>query len=353
MFEAQRAAMAAAAELEGACFEGRVTPLAAPSLASKPKSKATKAKRRRAAGFASVGDVAGDAAAAAADAAAAARWRVLRKEGVLKIEGAITPEIAADLRAYVIDDLAAARAACASAAERGDADAEERENMRRFHSAVAEQPLRSFLLTPLDDARCHAGLRGLLARGAPLGDVFERACGGDDAKFYDYNALRTERGSPRQPVHWDTPFQELPPLYTAFVALQRVTKEMGATLFLPRTHTLAHKTRKGFDIGGRAKREALEDATAFDGILEPGDVTIFDMRVLHCGQTNLEDLGDQRFFLNFTFCNPRADCSDLGHAPCIRPGYKRRMTLADVRNQLDAAAPFADLGDGFGDRVAA
>ena len=47
LFEAQREAMAVAAEEEGACFEGRVTPLAAPSLASKPKSKATKAKRRR------------------------------------------------------------------------------------------------------------------------------------------------------------------------------------------------------------------------------------------------------------------------------------------------------------------
>ena len=94
-------------------------------------------------------------------------------------------------------------------------------------------------------------------------------------------------------------------------------------------------------------RAALEGARVFDGVLEPGDVTIFDMRVLHCGQPNLADLGDQRFFLNFTFCNPRADCSDLGHAPCIRPGYARRMTLADVRAQLASAAPFADLGDGL------
>ena len=91
----------------------------------------------------------------------------------------------------------------------------------------------------------------------------------------------------------------------------------------------------------------LRAADARYALLEPGDVTIFDMRVLHCGQPNLADLGDQRFFLNFTFCNPRADCSDLGHAPCIRPGYARRMTLADVRAQLASAAPFADLGDGL------
>ena len=42
------------------------------------------------------------------------------------------------------------------------------------------------------------------------------------------NALRTEPGSARQPVHWDTPFQAVAPLYTAFVALQDVTIDMGA-----------------------------------------------------------------------------------------------------------------------------
>ena len=137
------------------------------------------------------------------------------------------------------------------------------------------------------------------------------------------------------------------------------------------------------------------------------------MRLLHCGTPNQALLGDRRYFLNFTFCNPRtelrrinhrggddrinhrggddadfdpgADTSDLGHVPCIRPGYdrrrrhhwrdearlgrafrgasssrlprrrassvrryKRKMTLADFRAQLASAAPFADYGDGLG-----
>ena len=71
------------------------------------------------------------------------------------------------------------------------------------------------------------------------------------------------------------------------------------------------------------------------------------MRVLHCGQPNLADLGDQRFFLNFTFCNPRADQSYLGHVPCIRPGYDRPMTLRDARAELLCPSPFAALGDGL------
>ncbi|KAH8043936.1 phytanoyl-CoA dioxygenase [Aureococcus anophagefferens] len=188
---------------------------------------------------------------------------------------------------------------------------------------VAERPLRSFLLTPLDEPRCHAGLRGLLASGSPLGDAFEQRAAAT-TQFYDYNALRTERGSPRQPVHWDTPFQERPPLYTAFVALQRVTREMGATLFLPGTHALGDGTRRGFDAGGAAKRAALEGARVFDGVLEPGDVTIFDMRVLHCGQPNLADRGDQRFFLNFTFCNPARTAATRPralHPPGLRAAH--------------------------------
>ena len=82
----------------------------------------------------------------------------------------------------------------------------------------------------------------------------------------------------------------------------------------------------------------LRAADARYALLEPGDVTIFDMRLLHCGTKNLvADAGGRtRYFLNFTFCNPRADQSDLGHVPCIRPGYERRMTLRDARAPLRA-----------------
>ena len=93
----------------------------------------------------------------------------------------------------------------------------------------------------------------------------------------------------------------------------------------------------------------LRTADARYALLEPGDVTIFDMRLLHCGTKNLvADAGGRtRYFLNFTFCNPRADQSDLGHVPCIRPGYERRMTLRDARAELLCASPFAALGDGL------
>ena len=43
-------------------------------------------------------------------------------------------------------------------------------------------------------------MRELVAPGAPLGDLWEHLCGGDDAVLYDFYALRTDPGSIRQSV---------------------------------------------------------------------------------------------------------------------------------------------------------
>ena len=336
MYEAQRAAMCASAEQEGILFEGHTSPLKTKKLSY---SKKTKRRGKKASGFS-----APFAAESQAEKDAAARWRSLKRDGILKIEGACAPATASLLREYVVEGVDKARRAVEAASDPAD------ESMKRFH-ATTEQPSRSFFKPRLDDPTIHAGLNELLREESKLGDLFALACGGDDAVFYDYNALRTEPGCARQPVHFDTPFQETPPLFTAFVALQTVTAAMGATLFLPGTH-LRCPSRREFDASraGTERRDAmLRAADARYALLEPGDVTIFDMRLLHCGTKNLvADAGGRtRYFLNFTFCNPRADQSDLGHVPCIRPGYERRMTLRDARAELLCASPFAALGDGL------
>ena len=336
MYEAQRDAMAASAEQEGILFEGHTSPLRTKKLSY---SKKTKRRGKKASGFS-----APVAAESQAEKDAAARWRSLKRDGILKIEGACAPATASLLRDYVVEGVDKARRAVLEASDPAD------ESMKRFH-ATTEQPSRSFFKPRLDDPVIHEGLGELLGADSKLGDLFALACGGDDAVFYDYNALRTEPGCARQPVHFDTPFQETPPLFTAFVALQTVTAAMGATLFLPGTH-LQCPSRCEFDASrsGTERRDAmLRAADARYALLEPGDVTIFDMRVLHCGTKNLvaDAGGKTRYFLNFTFCNPRADQSDLGHVPCIRPGYERRMTLRDARAELLCASPFAALGDGL------
>ena len=319
------------------------------------------------------------------------------------------------------------------------------ESMKRFH-ATTEQASRSFFKPRLDDPVIHAGLNELLSEDSKLGDLFALACGGDDAVFYDYNALRTEPGCARQPVlwrrlvfdftmacrgdgvqiwpphrlravdstrspemraaprmpsphaqvHFDTPFQETPPLFTAFVALQTVTAAMGAPLcinqilaaartrltgFMHRRHALspgnappvplAVRIRREPRWHGAARRDAargrravcaaragrrhdLRYASAALRHEEPGRRRGRADPPIPVWKSTSESGSAPRisflhtgYFLNFTFCNPRADQSDLGHVPCIRPGYERRMTLRDARAELLCPSPFAALGDGL------
>ena len=219
MYEAQRDAMAASAEQEGILFEGHTSPLRTKKLSY---SKKTKRRGKKASGFS-----APVAAESQAEKDAAARWRSLKRDGILKIEGACAPATASLLREYVVEGVDKARRAVLEASDPAD------ESMKRFH-ATTEQPSRSFFKPRLDDPGIHEGLNELLGADSKLGDLFALACGGDDAVFYDYNALRTEPGCARQPVHFDTPFQETPPLFTAFVALQTVTQAMGAPLRINR-----------------------------------------------------------------------------------------------------------------------
>ena len=137
-------------------------------------------------------------------------------------------------------------------------------------------------------------------------------------------ALRTEPGSTRQQVHFDTPHQKKPPLYAAFISLQDVTPSMGPTIFLPGSHTRNDKVRRilddfatlawasarafllGCDIPTRPplvpraatwqvrrmwddgiyngdRDKALQSCDSRYALLGTGDLVLFDMRALHAG----------------------------------------------------------------------
>jgi hypothetical protein len=91
--------------------------------------------------------------------------------------------------------------------------------MDRFHVPM-EQELRAFTKLSLQDSLSSAtsaalegdltptptrgpvaaALHELFGPQAPVGLLFEKMCGGADAQLHDWYALRTEPGSPRQPV---------------------------------------------------------------------------------------------------------------------------------------------------------
>jgi hypothetical protein len=84
--------------------------------------------------------------------------------------------------------------------------------------------LRCDLLLPLTPVA--PALEELLGANGKIGALLEHVCG-KDGLLYELCALITEPGSPRQTIHPDTPFQEHCPLYAVFVALQDVTDPMG------------------------------------------------------------------------------------------------------------------------------
>uniref|UniRef100_A0A7S0L709 Uncharacterized protein n=1 Tax=Coccolithus braarudii TaxID=221442 RepID=A0A7S0L709_9EUKA len=281
------------------------------------------------------------------------RKRTLTESGVVMLPQALAGETARALREEVIEEIAEAREAV-----RHDPAV----STSRFHVPV-EQPTRAFTLLPFLRTRSDSvdpptaappngpilrAVQELLGPRAPLGKLFGSMCDGDDSVLYDFYALRTEPGSLRQQIHSDTPHQKVPPLFAAFIALQDVSIEMGPTVFLPGTHTRTSQ-RLQFDHGvyNGGRDEMLAAAKSEYGLLKSGDLVLFDMRTLHAGNANLVDGGSTRYFLCITFRNTKANAVDLGHVPCIRPGFVDKFTLGDIHEQLELSAPFSFVGDGL------
>lgn len=280
--------------------------------------------------------------------ATALQTETLSSEGVALVPKVLGRDSAQDLLGCVADELARSYAAV---------DADPASSLARFNVPVETfDPLRGYLLLPLrDEASVLAGdasgplvrgLRELLAPGTALGELFWATCGGRTAELYDLVALRTEPGAARQAIHSDTPYQKLPGLFCAFIALQDVSYEMGSTVFLPGTHTGPKGARGAFDSGTFDDRrdDMLSRAQSRYTMLRAGDAVFFNMNTLHAGTSNLaaECGGAQRLLLVLTFRNPEATSIELGHQPNLRPGYRGRgITLADVRAELGTDAPFA------------
>jgi len=274
-------------------------------------------------------------------------------QGVCLVPSVLDANATAQLRACIVDEMERAYAAV----ESDPACCHDRFNV----PLETLDPTRGYLLLPFrDEESVIAGnakgtlvgtLDKLLAPGAPLGEIFCETCGGVDAELYDFNALRTEPGASRQTIHSDTPYQSIPGLFCAFIALQDVSYSMGTTVFIPGTHKQTAQ-RRSFDEGqydGR-REEMLSSAQSRFSLLKAGDAVVFNMNTLHAGTANFvaEQGGSQRLILELTFRNMRAR-EPLGHPGIMRHKYKNRgITLADMRRELSSNNPFAGNYEGDG-----
>lgn len=76
-------------------------------------------------------------------------------------------------------------------------------------------------------------LTELLVSSNILSNTIIAATGGDDIIIYKLSSLISEPRSPRQPFHPDNLYQDIPPLFTVFIALQDINIGMGPASFIP------------------------------------------------------------------------------------------------------------------------
>lgn len=102
---------------------------------------------------------------------------------------------------------------------------------------------------------------------------------------------------------------------------------MGPTRFFPGTHAKArfHDDLERDNVAFATERPSVT------GVLDRGDATLYDGRVVHCGGPN--DAATRVLFY-VTFRHPDADADDLGNdvAHSIVSDLKaRHLTLGDFR----------------------
>jgi len=284
---------------------------------------------------------------------AEAQAKVVHKEGVLRIDNALSPDATDRLREYVLEQQRIA-------AELTEADVGISkafygvENQRKHRCDLQLSLLRGGYLTdrggdassvethPLADS-----LQELLGKDGSLRYVYDNLVT-MEGEFYELASVITDPGSIRQQIHPDLPAKEKAPLFVIFLALQDVDEHMGPTTFLLRTHT---KKQNDIFMDHDKRDDQLMKAKGRLATLNKGDAVLFDARILHCGNANDAEKGSTRALFNFSFRNPKVT-GDLGYEGSIRPGYCGAMNLQDISDVLveyekEDPNPFAKYSDGL------
>ena len=266
---------------------------------------------------------------------------VIRMEGVLRINNVISDKTADNLRVYILEQQQLAK----TQTEKDVSTSRTYygvENRRKCRTDLQLSLLRGGFSSYLGGENFKEGISS--SNTFALGDALQEMLGNDgtlrrlfevlvtvDGELYELAAVITDRGSDRQMVHPDLPYQENAPLYVVFLALQDITEGMGPTSFLLRTNTgLENAIFSSGDM--ERKNEQLSRADCRISTLRKGDAVLFDARCMHCGNSNEEKT---RVLFNYSFRNPQV-VGNLGYKGSIRPGYEEAMTLNDLADALEA-----------------
>ena len=250
--------------------------------------------------------------------------KVLKAQGVVRIDNVLPGDLADRLREYVVELRATSTAEVAS----GQA-----KSIDRFADVLLKEN-RCDLKIPLGPPVVMEALENVFVRSAVGSSV--DALLGRKASLYELACLISDPGSNRQVVHPDNPYlpgRDKPTLLTCFIALQDVTLEMGPTVWIPQTHTEAMHQRFG---DTSTKDDLLSTQPAVLGLLTKGSCAIFDSRLLHCGSANSHpDQSRALFYVSMK--NP--DVGYPGNVGSIRQEIgSAGLTLEELTKELGGSS---------------
>ena len=295
--------------------------------------EATKIKIRgtgKAGGFGKGSGAGGGSSKASSKAEGKAHAKVLKKEGVLRIDNVISPEIADAVREHLY-------------ALRYKSEAEVAEGeiqpLQRFANVLLKHN-RCDLTIPLGDEIITKALEEALCKspvGSTIASIFT-----DEAILHELSCIMSDAGSQRQVLHPDTPYIDSkgPVLFTCFIALQDVTLDICPTTWLPRTLNenshVAFKDSNPSEGGKDSPKDHLIKTTpAVLGTLTKGSCGMFDSRLLHCGTANRSNEDLSRALFYFSFKNPEVGYP--GNPASIRPELGSvDVTLGALRDDLES-----------------
>ena len=286
---------------------------------------------------------------------AAEQAKVIRRDGVVRIDNALSPEVADKLRQFLLDQQQVVQEATKQDPSKSKlfyGVEQSRKNRCDMHLSLLRGGVNAGDVGMTDAVGEHIladALLEILGKEGTLPELYENLVTAE-GEFYELAGIITNPGSYRQMIHPDLPYQAEAPLYVVFLALQDVTDDMGPTSFLLKTNTA--RAIDIFDSGDmEAKDEQLVNADCRMATLKKGDAVLFDARVLHCGGANDQQNGSTRVMLNFSFRNPKVK-GDMGYKGSMMPGYVGAMTLSDVSEALGSYSegdlnPFSKYGNGL------
>lgn len=261
-----------------------------------------------------------------------AHAKVLKQDGVVRIDSVLPEDIVDELREFVFD----LRQEAEQEVESGKV-----KSLHRF-ADVLLRTNRCDLTIPLGPDIVTKALSQVFLK-SPVRYTIE-ALLTKKAVLQELSCLMSYPGSQRQVMHPDTPYgamgglkEDEPVLYTCFIALQDVEEDMGPTVWLPNTHTReAHeqfKDEQAVDGKESPKDQLLRRTPSKLGMLPKGSCGIFDSRLLHCGGANRSADDTTRAIFYCSFKNPKVGYP--GNPGSIRPELVSKLTLDVLCKDLE------------------